>query len=1027
MLNRVVEYSLKNRLVIIVAMVVLLIVGTYIAINMPIDVFPDLTAPTVTILTEAHGLAPEEVETLVTFPIETALNGASGVRRIRSVSIHGLSTIWVEFDWGTNIYLARQIVSEKLQTVQGQLPEDVDRPAMAPITSIMGEIMLVGITSDTISPMDLRTIADFNLRRRLLSVTGVSQILVYGGEVKQYQILIDPDKLRAYDITLQQVHHAAEGSNINASGGFFVESGQEYLIKGLGRIRNLNELEKTVIATRNQIPIKIGDVAQVIQGPAIKLGAASVNMKPAVMLVLSKQPKVNTLTLSKEIDEAIDEVRRTLPEGVTLSTNIFRQSDFIQIAVKNVIKALFWGAILILIILFLFLMNFRMTFISAMAIPLSLIIAVLILKLLNFSINTMTLGGMAIAIGVLVDDGIIFVENVYRRLKENALKPVRDQRSSVEVICRAAREIHKPIITATMIVIAVFVPFFLLSGIEGRLLKPLGFAYILSIFSSLVVAVTVTPALYSFLMPSIDFLKKRGDSFVVAFLKPIYRRALEVSLKRGWLVFTFAILLFLAAAAIIPFLGRSFLPEFNEGTLNISMATVPGTSLEESNKLGLMVENILLSHPEVLSTARRTGRTELDEHSMGSHASEMEVRIDLRGRSKHEVLQKFREALSLVPGTNITIGQPISHRIDHMLSGTRANIAVKIFGPDLYNLRSIAEKIKEQMQDIEGMVDLSVELQTDIPQVHIKPNRERLALYGVTTRDLDEMLDISFLGVTASQILEGQKTYDLIVRYDPEYRKKLEHIQNAMVDTPMGVKIPLTTLADITIERGPNFISRENVQRKIVVQANVSGRDLRGVIDEAKEKISENISLPQDYFVVYGGQFESEQEAARMMIIFSTIAILAILLLLYLEFSSLRISFLIMVNLPLALIGGVFSVFFTSGIISIASMVGFITLFGIAVRNGIILISHYQHLIGEEGKSLYEAVMQGSLERLSPILMTALTTGLALLPLALQGGRPGNEIQSPLAIVVLGGLITATFLNIFVLPALFLKLESKGR
>ncbi|MFQ6094286.1 MAG: efflux RND transporter permease subunit, partial [bacterium] len=735
-------------------------------------------------------------------------------------------------------------------------------------------------------------------------------------------------------------------------GGFFVDSGQEYLIRGLGRVNRLADLEQTVITTRNRIPIHIRDVAQVVYGAATKLGEGSVNKETAVMLVISKQPKVNTLTLTKEIDKAVAEIEKTLPEGVTLHTNIFRQSDFIQVAIRNVVRALQGGAVLILIVLLLFLANIRTTFISGLAIPLSLIFAVFILKIFHFSINTMTLGGMAIAIGVLVDDGIIFVENVYRRLKENVLKPEGERRPFMEVVRKAAHEIHKPIVMATMIVIVVFVPFFSLSGVEGRMLKPLGFSYIMAIFSSLIVAMTVTPALCSYLLSAIDFLKKRGDSFVVAFLKRQYRRVLDVTLKKTGLVLAAVALLFLTALAIVPFLGRSFLPEFNEGTLNISSATVPGTSLEESNKLGLMVEDILFSHPTVLSTARRTGRTELDEHSMGSYASEMEVRIDLKGRKKHEVLQELRNALSIVPGTNITIGQPISHRIDHMLSGTRANIAVKIFGPDLYTLRDIATKIKGQMEEIEGAVDLSVELQTDIPQVRIRANRQAMARYGVTTKDLDEMLDIAFLGVPASQILEGQKTHDLLVRYAPEYRKNLTHIRNALVDTPVGVKIPLATLTDITVERGPNFISRENVQRKIVVQANVSGRDLRSVIDETKARIGQNISLPPEYYIVYGGQFESEQEAARMMTIFSILAILTILLILYLEFASFRIAFLIMVNLPLALIGGVVSVFLTSGIISIASMVGFITLFGIAVRNGILMISHYQHLIREEGKSL---------------------------------------------------------------------------
>ena len=1020
MLDLLMNVCLRNRLVVIMIAVILTGVGIYITLLLPVDVFPDLTAPTVTILTESHGFAPEEVEMLVTFPIETAVNGASGVRRVRSNSIQGLSTVWVEFDWGTDIFKARQIVNEKLQTLGNALPSGVDAPVLAPVTSIMGEIMLVGLTSSTTSPMELRSRADFDIRRRLLAVPGVAQVLVYGGETKQYQVQIDPMKLKVNDLSLNQILHAVAASNVNAAGGFFIESGQEHLIRGMGRIQSIEELEKSVITVRDRVPLLLGDIAEVHIGEATRIGEASINNEHGVMLIISKQPEVNTIELTRKIESVLNEISSDLPQDVKMHTDIFKQADFIKTSVNNVIRAVRDGSILVILVLMIFLMNFRTVLITVTVIPLSLLIALMSLKAFGLSINTMTLGGLAIAIGVLVDDGIIYVENVYRRLRQNANLEKNQRRSFFEVASAASSEIITPVVMANVTVIVVFLPLFYLSGVEGRMLMPLGIAYVVAVFASLLVAMTVTPAMSSYLLRKVGE-KKQREAVFVNWLKRLYLPVLEWGLRRSRLIIVSAIVLIIIAAVMLPFMGRSFLPEFNEGTLNISMATLPGTSLEESDKLGQMVETLLLEHPAVLSTARRTGRAELDEHSMGSYAHEMEVRIDLGGRKKEDLLKELRTKLAIVPGTNITIGQPISHRIDHMLSGTRANIAVKIFGPDLYELRTIAEQVRGSIDQIEGIVDLSVDQQTDVPQLRIKANRDKMALYGLTAEDLDKLVDIAFLGVPVSQIYEGQNRYDLVVRYAPEYRNNFEAVRNSLIDTPSGQPIPLDLAVDIVRDRGPNYISRENVQRKIVVQANVAGGDLMHVVDEIKEEIESNITLPKDYFIEYGGQFESASQATRMISLLSIVSILAVFIALYIEFRNFRHSILIMTNLPLALIGGVLAIFFSSGIISIASLVGFITLFGIAVRNGIIMVSHYNHLMDEEKMPLRNAVIQGSIERLSPILMTALTTGLALLPLALAGDKPGSEIQAPLSIVILGGLLSSTFMNLIVIPVLFYR------
>jgi CzcA family heavy metal efflux pump len=1019
MLDKLMQISLKNRLIVLIAALALLITGIVITIQLPVDVFPDLTAPTVTILTEAHGFAPEEVEMLITFPLETAVNGASGVRRVRSTSIQGLSTIWIEFEWGTDIFNARQIVNEKLQGIINNLPEGVDQPILMPITSIMGEIMLVGLTSDKTPMMDLRTIANFTMRRRLLAVPGVSQVLVYGGETKQYQVQIDPWKLKNSNISLDQILHAVARTNVNAAGGIYIDSGKEYLIRGLGRIENIRQLEKTVVTMRGNVPVLLGEVANVKIAAATKIGLASVNNTHGVMLMISKQPNANTMDLTENLEIILDDLEKTLPEEITMHKDIFKQANFIKLAINNVISALRDGSILVILILMLFLANSRTVIISITAIPLSLVITLLVLKAFDLTVNTMTLGGLAIAIGILVDDAIIYVENVHRRLRENGLKPEPEQRTFIDVVHDASSEIRTPIVMATFIIIVVFLPLFFLSGIEGRMLRPLGLAYVISVFASLLVAVTVTPALSSFLLrkPS----KKNGEAWIVRHFKSKYEPILQWALRRNVLIIVLAIVFIFAALFTIPFMGRSFLPEFNEGTLTISMASVPGTALEESDRIGHMVENILLDHPAVKTTARRTGRTELDEHSMGSHAHEVEVQIDLSEISKQDLLEELRNKLSIVPGTVITIGQPISHRIDHMLSGTRANIAVKIFGPDLYKLRSLADQIESQMKNVNGIADLATEQQTDIPQVRLKVNRDNLSLFGLTAADVDEMIDVSFLGLSVSQVYEGQNRFDLVVRYAPEFRNDINSVRRSLIDTPTGEQIPLEMVTDITVDKGPNDISRENVQRKIVVQANVADRDLQSVVDDIKSRVSENIILPQGYYVEYGGQFESAAEATRMITLLSILSILAIFIALYLEFGNFRQSILIMVNLPLALIGGVVALFFTQGVITIASMVGFITLFGIAVRNGIIMLSHYNYLIEKKGLSMRDAIVQGSLERLNPILMTALTTGLALLPLALAVDQPGSEIQAPMSIVILGGLITATFLNMIVIPVLFEK------
>jgi copper/silver efflux system protein len=1016
MLNKLIAWSLRNRVIVLAASALLLVGGAWTAARMPVDVFPDLTAPTVTVLTEAHGMAPEEVEALVTFPIETAVNGATGVRRVRSSTAQGISVVWVEFEWGTDIFRDRQIVSEKLQTVAGGLPAGISAPVLAPVSSVMGEIMMIGLAGPQ-SPQELRTVADWTIRRRLLAVPGVAQVVPIGGEVKQYQVLADPARMLATGVTLDEVLRAAGGSNENASGGVYMDRGQEYVIRGLGRVQRAEDIAQTVVAVRGGVPVLLSQVADVVVGAAPKFGEGSVNAEPGVVLAVQKQPGANTLELTHRIEAELADIGRTIPKGMEINSELFQQAGFITVAIDNVIEALRDGAVFVVIILFLFLWNFRATTISILAIPLSLVVAIFAMKLLGITINTMTLGGMAIAIGALVDDAIIYVENAFRRLKENHHLPAGARRPALRVIYEASSEIRASIVNATLIIIIVFLPLFFLGGVEGRLLRPLGFAYVVSILASLLVAITVTPVLCAYLLPNAKAVREEHESALVRWLKARYSLTLEGVLARPKAVLLGASAALLATVACLPLLGSSFLPEFNEGALTVSVVTVPGTSLAESDAIGRRVEQILLAHPAVENTDRRQGRAELDEHAQGVNAAEIDVTLKA-DIDKERVFEELRREFSVIPGTNVTIGQPIGHRIDHMLSGTRANIAVKIFGPDLYELRQVGARVRDAMQTIPGVADLQLEQQMDVPQLHIRANRGAMARYGMTVSQLAEAIDVAFNGEVVSQVLEEGRSYDLMVRFPPELRANADAISGVTFDTPTGQRVPLSELAAIEVTRGPNTISRENVQRKIVVQANVAGRDLGSTVEDIRRAVSERVALPAGYHVEYGGQFESQAEATRVLAALSLVSFAAIFLILYAEFRSTRTAALVMANLPLALIGGVVAVLLTGGDVSIASLVGFVTLFGIATRNGILLVAHYRQLLAE-AIPFREAVVRGSLERLSPILMTALTAGLALIPLALGGGEPGNELQTPMAIVILGGLLSATALNMVVLPALY--------
>ena len=1020
MLNKIIYYSLHNRLVILVCALLLMIWGTYTAFNTDVDVFPDLNAPTVVIMTEANGMAPEEVERLVTFPVETAVNGAMDVRRVRSSSTTGFSVVWVEFDWGTDIYRARQIVSEKLAVLGESLPENVGKPTLGPQSSILGEMMILGLTADSTSLLDLRTIADWTIRPRLLSTGGVAQVAVIGGDIKEYQILLDPARMKHYGVGLNEVLDVCRNMNRNANGGVLYEFSNEYIIRGVLSTSKAEEIAQGVVKTVNEYPVMLGDIATVkIGGKSPKLGTASERTKPAVLITVTKQPDTSTEKLTEKLDEIVVDLRKNLPADVHVSTDIFRQSHFIDNSINNVKKSLFEGSFFVVIVLFLFLMNIRTTVISLVALPLSLLVSIIVLHYMGLTINTMSLGGMAIAIGSLVDDAIVDVENVYKRIRENRLLPPDQQRSTLEVVYDASREVRMPILNSTLIIVVSFVPLFFLSGMEGRMLVPLGIAFIVALFASTVVALTLTPVLCSYLLNrKATGMKELREAWIARKLKVVYKRALELALAyQKWVLGT-TIALFVVALVIFFHLGRSFLPPFNEGSFTINVSSLPGISLDESDQIGRRAEALLLQVPEIKTVARKTGRAELDEHALGVNVSEIEAPFELQDRSRDEVMNDVRKKLSTISGANIEIGQPISHRIDAMLSGTEANIAIKLFGTDLNLMFTVGNQIKAAIQTIPGLVDLKVEQQIERPQLTITPKRELLAKYGIPLPEFEEYINVMLGGEAVSQVYDDGKSFDLTVKTSDASRATIDDISNLMIDAA-GQKVPLSYVADIRSVTGPNTINRENVQRKIVISANVSERDLRSVVNEIQDRVEANIRLPEGYHIEYGGQFESEAAASRTLLLTSLMSLLVIFMLLYNEFKDVKESGVILLNLPLALIGGVIILWLTSGEISIPAIIGFISLFGIATRNGMLLISHYTHLRGE-GMGLRESVIQGSLDRLNPILMTALSSALALIPLALNGDLPGNEIQSPMATVILGGLLTSTFLNGFIIPIVYL-------
>lgn len=1029
MLNKIIGFSLQNRILVLVASVLLLIGGTYTAMHTEVDVFPDLNAPTVVIMTEANGMAAEEVEQLVTFPVETAVNGATGVRRVRSSSTNGFSVVWVEFDWDTDIYLARQIVNEKLAVVSESLPANVGKPTLGPQSSILGEMLIVGLTADSTSMLDLRTIADWTIRPRLLSTGGVAQVAVLGGDIKEYQVQLDPERMRHYGVTLSEVMNITREMNLNANGGVLYEYGNEYIVRGVLSTDKVDQIAKAVVRSNgvSGAPILLEDIADVQVGAKLpKLGTASERGKHAVLLTVTKQPATSTLELTDKLEASLQDLQKNLPADVKVSTDIFRQSRFIESSIGNVQKSLLEGGIFVVIVLFLFLANVRTTIISLVTLPLSLIASILALHYMGFTINTMSLGGMAIAIGSLVDDAIVDVENVYKRLHENRLKPAGEQLPILEVVFNASKEVRMPILNSTLIIIVSFVPLFFLSGMEGRMLVPLGIAFIVALAASTVVALTVTPVLCSYLLGKEKIKKQNNensDSAVARKMKQWYGSALTFVLGHKKGVLGGIIGLFVVALGCFFTLGRSFLPPFNEGSFTINISSLPGISLEESDKMGHRAEELLLSIPEIQTVARKTGRAELDEHALGVNVSEIEAPFELKDRSRSELVAEVREKLGTIVGANVEIGQPISHRIDAMLSGTKANIAIKLFGDDLNRMFTLGNEIKSAIQGIPGIADLNVEQQIERPQLVISPKREMLAKYGISLPEFSEFVNVCLAGEAVSQVYEKGKSFDLTVRVKDNLRDEMEKIRNLMIDTGDGQKIPLNYVAEIRSAMGPNTISRENVKRKIVISANVADRDLRSVVNDIQAQVDAQIKLPEGYHIEYGGQFESEQAASRTLALTSFMSIVVIFLLLYHEFRNVKESAIILINLPLALIGGVFALLITTGEMSIPAIIGFISLFGIATRNGMLLISHYNHLQQEEGYGVYDSVIRGSLDRLNPILMTALSSALALIPLALSGDLPGNEIQSPMAKVILGGLLTSTFLNGFIIPIVYLMMH----
>lgn len=1026
MLNKIIHFSLHNRILVLVASVLLLVGGFYTAYHTEVDVFPDLTAPTVVVMTEANGMAAEEVEQLVTFPIETTVNGATHVRRVRSSSTNGFSVVWVEFDWDTDIYLARQIVSEKLTLVNEELPENVGKPTMGPQSSILGEVLIVGLTADSTSMIDLRTIADWTIRPRLLSTGGVAQVSVLGGDIKEYQVLIDPARMRHYGVSLDEVMAVTRNMNQNVNGGIIYEHSNEYIVRGMLSTTDIEQIGRAVIKTVDGMPVTLEDVADVkIGSQEPKLGLASERGKPAVLVTVSKQPQTGTIELTEKLIEALDDVQKHLPADVKISTDIFRQSRFIDNSIDNVKSSLYEGAIFVIIVLFLFLANVRTTLISLVTIPLALVVSILVLHYMGLSINTMSLGGMAIAIGSLVDDAIVDVENVWKRLRENRLLPEGERRSIKDVVFEASKEVRMPILNSTLIIVVSFVPLFFLSGMEGRMLVPLGIAFIVALFASTVVALTLTPVLCSYLLGN----KEGGmpkEAFVAVWMKKHYQSALLWALNHKIVVLGGTGVIFVVALVGFFTLGRSFLPSFNEGSLTINITSMPGVSLEESDKLGRRAEELLLSIPEIQTVARKTGRAELDEHSRGVNGSEIEAPYELKDRSKDEMMQEVRDKLNTLSGANIELGQPISHRIDAMLSGTKASIAIKLFGDDLNHMFMYANQIKSAIAGVEGVADLNVEQQVERPQLKIVPKREIMAKYGITMPEFAEFVEVNLAGAVVSQVYEQGKVFNLIVRAKDNVRDETDKVNDLMIDTPSGERIPLSYVAEVVSSMGPNSVSRENVKRKIVISANTSGRDLRGVVNDIRERIDAEVKLPEGYHVEFGGQFESEEAASRTLLLASLMSIVVIFLLIYTEFKHAAQSAVILLNLPLALIGGVFALMVTSGEVSIPAIIGFISLFGIATRNGMLLISRYNKL-RTEGAPLEESIVHGSLDRLNPILMTALTSALALIPLAFRGDLPGNEIQSPMAKVILGGLLTSTFLNAFIIPIVYELMNRKKK
>ena len=1027
MLDRIIRFSLQNRLLIMVAAVVLVVAGFYTARSTEVDVFPDLNAPTVVVMTEANGMAAEEVEQLVTFPIETAMNGATGVRRVRSSSTNGFSVVWVEFDWGTDIYIDRQIVSEKLATVADDLPANIGTPTLGPQSSILGEVLIVSLTSDETSQEELRTIADWSVRPRLLSTGGVAQVAVIGGDLKEYQILISPDRMRHYGVTLSEVLAATRGLNGGSNGGVVYEYGNEYIVRGVIPEDTESRLENGVVKMDGERAITLGDIAEIHVGSqSPKLGVASERGKQAVLLTVTKQPNTGTIELTERLEEAIADLQKTMPEDVHVSTDIFRQSRFIESSIDNVKTSLLEGAIFVVVILFVFLGNVRTTVISLVTIPLALLVTLLVIHLMGLSINTMSLGGMAIAIGSLVDDAIVDVENVWKRLRENRQQPEEKRKKTLHVVYDASREVRLPILNSTLIIIVSFVPLFFLSGMEGRMLIPLGIAFIVALFASTVVALTVTPVLCSYLLTHKKD-KDEKDSFVTVFLKKYYEKALRFTLANSKGVVGVTALLFVGSIFIFFTLGSSFLPSFNEGSFTINVSSVPGLSLEESDKIGRRAEDLLLTVPEIKTVARKTGRAELDEHALGVNVSEIEAPFELGSRSLEEVKREVREKLATIVGANIEIGQPISHRIDAMLSGTQANIAIKLFGDDLGKMFSIGNHIKQEIEDVEGIADLNVEQQIERPEIKITPRPEMLALYGISEPEFNEFIAVMLGGETVGRIYKGGRNFNLVVRADEESRNTIDALRGILIDTSTGDKVALGNIADVVSSTGPNTINRENVKRKIVISANTSGRDLGSVVRDIRERVDANIQLPEGYHIEYGGQFESEQAASRILFLTSLGSILVIYLLLFMQFKNSVESATVLLNLPFALIGGVLVLRFTSGEVSIPAIIGFISLFGIATRNGMLLMTRYDLLRKEGGMTVKESVIRGSLDRLNPILMTAMTSALALIPLAARGDLPGNEIQSPMAAVILGGLVSSTFLNAFIIPIMYIWINRKNR